>query len=263
MFIRKIFVVFLIITSLLLSGCGKDKNSNYQNNNSDVSVTSFNTDSKTSQLNVSSSSTSSKSKNTTDKSKLKNQIKTNSSALSTITKPSQKPIKTSIQKTKSTQKSKAEKTRIGTTIQRENSKNIQTTTKSLNNVSSTKSIEAEANKEFYVLIEIECKSAVGNKDLSGSITLPSNGIILSKTEIKVKSGQSALDVTKKVCQEMNIPIVCLNKSYVQSIGPIGEKQCGKFSGWTYKINGNKPSKSSDKYILEENDTLVWSFTATY
>lgn len=261
MFIKKLFISFLIVFSLIAGGCAEEKNSRDKNDTSSETVTELITDSVLSESN---STTSFNSKNTKAKgsnSKSKNEYTTAASASSSAAKVSEKTNK--IKKTKTAQTHQVNKSTENTAKKQKN-QSIQTTSKqNIQNSFSKQINETQTKNEFSISIEIECKSALEHKDLSDSVILPRNGIILRKTDIKVKSGQTALDVTEIICEKMNIPIVCINKSYVKSIGPIGEKQCGKFSGWSYKINGKKPSKSSDKYILKDNDTLVWSFVTTY
>lgn len=255
-FNKKLFILLWLTAALLLSGCSENKSSNNKEYTSPASVTASITTSNLSSSQVIDTSVETKAKTKTLSSKSKDSKKT----ISSVTKVSEKSDKTESGKTELTQKSKANRTKKNTTLQRQS---VQTAKTQNVNTTAFKNTSATEKNEFLIAVEIECKTALDSKDLNSSITLPSNGIILPKTYIKVKSGQSALDITKEICEKMNISIVCLNGSYVKSIGPIGEKQCGKFSGWTYKINGKKPSKSSDKYILEDNDTLVWSFVTTY
>lgn len=261
MYIKKLFISFLIVFSLIAGGCAEEKNSINKNDTSSETVTELITDSVLSESN---STTSFNNKNTTAKginSKSENEYKTAVSASSSAAKVSEKTNK--IKKTKTAKTHQVNKSTENTT-QRQKNRSLQTTyNQNIQNSFSKQINETQEKNEFSISIEIECKSALEHKDLSDSVILPQSGIILPKTEIKIKSGQSALDVTKTICEKMNIPIVCINKSYIKSIGPIGEKQCGKFSGWSYKINGKKPSKSSDKYVLNDNDILIWSFVTTY
>lgn len=258
-FNKKLFTVLLLISALLFSGCSDDKSSGNKEDTSPASITASITTSDLSSSHVNNNSSETIAKTKTLSSKNKDTKET----ISSVTKSSEKSVKTEIRKTKSTQKSKANKTRKNTTTQKANTKSINTTKNQDVKTTTLKHTSAKAKNEFLVTVEIECEAALDSKDLNSSVTLPSNGIILPKTEIRVKSGQSALDITKEICEKMNIPIVCLNGSYVKSIGLVGEKQFGKFSGWTYKVNGKKPPKSSDKYILEDKDTLVWSYVTAY
>lgn len=260
----KIIAALLLSASLLICGCSKDNSSGADGTASPASDTSVTVSSSVDLSQESKSSSDNKDESSSEKSQTSSENKSSDISSSGTAKTSDKTVKTQSKKTSTAAKTKSQKTsdktstqkRTTTVTHKSSKQNVQTN-------ASSKNSKVTAKNEFYVSIEIECKSAVGSKDLSSSVTLPSNGVILSKTDIKVKSGQSALDVTETACEQMGIPIVCLNGSYVSSIGPIGEKQCGKFSGWTYMVNGKKPSKSSDKYILEENDTLIWSYVTTY
>lgn len=47
--------------------------------------------------------------------------------------------------------------------------------------------------------------------------------------------------------------------YVSSIGGLSEKQFGDMSGWTYTVNGEYVTTSASETVLNDGDTLVWSY----
>ena len=51
-----------------------------------------------------------------------------------------------------------------------------------------------------------------------------------------------------------------SSSYVTGIGGLSEKDYGSKSGWMYFVNGEAPNKACGKYILQDGDGLVWSYT---
>lgn len=48
--------------------------------------------------------------------------------------------------------------------------------------------------------------------------------------------------------------------YVEGINHLYEFDCGKESGWTYKVNGWYPNYGSSEYSLKNGDSIVWYYT---
>ena len=93
--------------------------------------------------------------------------------------------------------------------------------------------------------------------------VPSNGIILGTSSLTVKNGSTAYDALKTACDNNGISLNITNSSYgkyIAGINYIDEKDCGKYSGWMYKVNDSFPNTSVDKYILKNGDNIVFSYT---
>lgn len=95
--------------------------------------------------------------------------------------------------------------------------------------------------------------------------IPDDGIILKITAISFSDGESVFDVTKRACRENNIqfeftitPIY--NSAYIEGIGNIYEFDCGTYSGWLYKVNGEFKNVSCSDVDLKDGDRIEWVYT---
>lgn len=126
-----------------------------------------------------------------------------------------------------------------------------------------KNTSAEQPQSITVTIAISCANAVGNSNLNSGITLPADGVILANSNVTISQNTSVFDLLKSVCAQKKIPFLYQDSmfgKYVQKIGPIGEKDCGAQSGWTYLINGSTPPVSADGYKkLKNGDKITWVY----
>lgn len=124
------------------------------------------------------------------------------------------------------------------------------------------------NDEITVYTSIDCKTVFDNYDrldqaLKNTDYIPSDGVILEKTEFKVKKGSSVLDFTKEITKAMDIQLEYSqspNDAYVQGINYLYEFSCGDLSGWMYSVNGEFASLGCDSYVLNDGDTVQWQYT---
>ncbi len=106
-----------------------------------------------------------------------------------------------------------------------------------------------------VTISINCDSV---KD-KGKSYIPNNGIVLEKTEIKIKNGDTVYDVLADVCKENKI-LFSANMGYIEGINNIFEMDFGKSSGWIYFVNGESPSVGCESFELADGDEIEWHYT---
>lgn len=52
------------------------------------------------------------------------------------------------------------------------------------------------------------------------------------------------------------------KDYVESIGGIADRVCGRDSGWLYLVDGTRPLKTANDYKLSGGETVKWVYTVT-
>lgn len=122
------------------------------------------------------------------------------------------------------------------------------------------------NQMINVSISIDCKTILNNmNDLKDGYEqfIPTNGMILSTEQFKVKKNTTVIDVLKKATSENEIKLVTVSSGfglYVKGIGQIEEKICGSSSGWMYKVNGNFPEYGASSYRLKDDDKIEWRFT---
>ncbi|MDY5577024.1 MAG: DUF4430 domain-containing protein [Lachnospiraceae bacterium] len=126
--------------------------------------------------------------------------------------------------------------------------------------------EVATEKEYFaVTIKISCEQILTHPDLNTQAKLPESGVFYQGT-IGVRNGETVLDVLGAACSEQKISYVNQSSgfgAYISSIGGLSEKECGKYSGWKYKVNGEIPPLSCDKYKLHENDEILWYYAADY
>lgn len=126
---------------------------------------------------------------------------------------------------------------------------------------------AEGKKAY---ITIECKTAAEMKSagkLKASVAevVPDDGIILPRTEITLKKGDTALEMLLRTTREREIHTsyqgdTSYGAAYVEAIGNLFEKDCGKKSGWMYKVDGKYPNYGSDKLKLKGGEEILWIYT---
>lgn len=111
-------------------------------------------------------------------------------------------------------------------------------------------------------IEIRCDVAVEFKDLIKNEgiknSIPSDGVIIRKTNYKIPAGQKVYDFLRQVCVDNNI-LFSANNGYVTSINNLSEKAISYGSGWMYKVNGISPNVGALSYTLKEGDTVLWYY----
>ena len=110
-----------------------------------------------------------------------------------------------------------------------------------------------------VSISISC-DAVKNE---GKSHIPANGIILDKTEIEIRNGDTVYDVFSEVCKKNGIlfsPRGAGELVYIEGIANIYEYDFGDESGWLYFVNGECPSVGCGSYALSDGDCIEWIYT---
>lgn len=123
-------------------------------------------------------------------------------------------------------------------------------------------------KEAY--ITITCEKAYEMKKagkLEGNFEdrIPENGIILERTAIPLKKDDTVLKVLLRSCKEREIPTsyqgnTSYGTAYVDGINNLFEKDCGKKSGWMYKVDGQFPMMGTDKYRLKGEEEIQFVYT---
>lgn len=112
----------------------------------------------------------------------------------------------------------------------------------------------EAEKQsITVTVSINCENALeyGKGDASGYFLTP--------CEYTAEQGDTAFDVLEAAAKENGITLKYQSKSYIQAINGLAERDCGGGSGWTYRVNGEKPNKAATKYELTDGDIIEWYY----
>lgn len=119
-------------------------------------------------------------------------------------------------------------------------------------------------------ITIECKTAAEKKstgELKDAVeaVIPSDGIILPETEVKLKNGDTVLSLLLRTCKDNKIHTsyqgeTSIGTAYVDGIGNLFEKDCGKKSGWMYTVDGDLPMLGVDEFDIKGGENIVFMYT---
>ena len=135
-------------------------------------------------------------------------------------------------------------------------------------------IRVESPEQYYqselktgggtVTMAIRCDVICG---LPGSERYPADGIIMPLTEFSISPEESALDLLYDAVKAYTLQIEVdgvsgntVETAYVRGIASLYEFDFGDLSGWTYTVNGVRPSVGSGACILHDGDRVVWEYT---
>jgi hypothetical protein len=133
---------------------------------------------------------------------------------------------------------------------------------------STTEKSTAASKKASCTISINCKTILQNMDqlaVEKKDFVPSNGIILKKTKVTLKDGDSVHDILQRVCKSKKIQMEssyspAYQSAYVEGINQLYEFDCGQESGWTYRVNGQFPNYGAGSYEVKDGDVIEWLYT---
>lgn len=126
----------------------------------------------------------------------------------------------------------------------------------------------EAARQDACTISINCSTINDNLDSlkKGKASfVPSNGIILSGFTVEVLANDTAFDILKRACEKNNIQFEyeytpAFGNYYIEGINQLYEKDCGMFSGWLYRVNGEFASVGCSEYKVKKNDNIEFIYT---
>ena len=156
-------------------------------------------------------------------------------------------------KTTSKKEKKNEKT-----TKTKNTKETTKTTTASKNESTAQTAEnqtTEAKQEQSCEFLISCKTVLSNKSaLQSNYQVPSGGKIYEK-KMEFEEGDTVMDVLKRTGVDIDV-----SKGYVAGIDGLYEFDCGKNSGWMYRVNGKFPNYMAGKCKLHDGDKVEWLYT---
>ena len=128
--------------------------------------------------------------------------------------------------------------------------------------------EEGKEKANTCLISVSCDTILKRPELLAEEKrelLPTDGKILDVREVTFEEDESAFDILLRVLKEEKIHIEFMetplyDSVYIEGIGNIYEMDCGKLSGWMYKVNGNFLQVSSSAYQPQSGDEIEWVYT---
>ena len=86
---------------------------------------------------------------------------------------------------------------------------------------------------------------LGSLDEEKAPYVPKDAVVLPRTQVSFTEGDTVFDVLQKVCAAADIQL---------------EFDCGKESGWMYKVNGWFPNYGCSACKVENGDDIVWCYT---
>lgn len=121
----------------------------------------------------------------------------------------------------------------------------------------TGTVTPKENVVGHVTLSIRCDVLVGVAD---DKHIPSDGVILPVTEFKITEGETAYELLIEAARAYGIHTETEGINYISGIGNIYEFDYGDLSGWTYLVNGQRPSVGSGEYKLNDGDVVEWFYT---
>lgn len=135
-------------------------------------------------------------------------------------------------------------------------------------------IKIESPAQFYeqaahsgggtVTMEIRCDAICG---MSGSERYPTDGTIIPLTEFSISEDETALELLYDAVKAYELQIEVdgvsgdtVNTAYVRGIASLYEFDFGDLSGWTYTVNGERPSVGCGSCPVQDGDRIVWYYT---
>ena len=119
-------------------------------------------------------------------------------------------------------------------------------------------------------LTIECHTLLDNLDNvkeSKQKYVPASGVILKKTKVPFTEGETVYDILKRTCKKAGIQLEVsysggYGSYYVEGIGHLYEFDCGRESGWVYRVNGKQPNYGCSSCVVQKGDNIVWSYTCS-
>lgn len=129
-------------------------------------------------------------------------------------------------------------------------------------------VNVNYKKSHTCTLSIDCKTILDNwkeLDKDKESYVPKDGWIMKKRTVIFYEGESVFDVvlreTKKEGIQMEYSMTPIyNSNYIEGIYNLYEFDCGRYSGWMYKVNGWYPNYGCSRYMLEDGDEICWRFT---
>lgn len=129
-------------------------------------------------------------------------------------------------------------------------------------------VKIDRTKEKTCYLTISCHTILNNMDqlTKGKESLvPSNGILLPKTEVVFYEGESVFDILKRETKKNRIHMESnftpmYNSAYIKGIGNLYEFDCGSNSGWMYSVNGWYPNYGVSRYAVQDQDNIQFNYT---
>ncbi len=130
---------------------------------------------------------------------------------------------------------------------------------------------SEAPAALTCSVSIRCDTILDNLDLldpEKTELVPSDGVLLSRSDVTFEEGESAFDLLKWVCQDEGVHLEFsitpgYGSAYIEGIGNLYEFDCGERSGWLYQVNGQAPDRACSEYQLQPDDKVEFLYSCDW
>jgi hypothetical protein len=247
-----LIIPFLLILSLV--GCGSTSDSTKITNVEETKEQQENTASEEAETTIF---------------KANNEKETQSSTTTTVAKTEQKDS------SESTSTNKQESTSVDTSAKKKqtsSSKPIQTNEKKNNDNASDKIISTEkTDKETTNTTTKSTTVTTKPSSIKENVTImiigsKEIGVILPKSKVIIKNGDTVLDVLLKSAKDHHFDVEYSGSgamAYIEGIYNLYEFDYGPKSGWNFKINGSIVNKSSDMVKVKIDDYIEWIYSEDF
>jgi hypothetical protein len=201
--------------------------------------------------------------------KANNEKETESSTTTTVAKTEQKDS------SESTNTNKQDSTSVDTSAQKKqnNSSKLTQSNEKKNNDSasdkkiSTEKTDKETTNTTTKSTTVTTKSSPIQENVSITIIGSKEiGVILPKSKVIIKTGDTVLDVLLKSAKDNHIDVEYSGSgamTYIEGIYNLYEFDYGPKSGWNFKLNGTIVSKSSDMVKVKKDDHIEWVYSEDF
>ena len=95
--------------------------------------------------------------------------------------------------------------------------------------------------------------------------VPEDGIIFKSQTVEFFEGESVFDVMLREMKKNKIHFEFVktplyDSAYIEGVGNLYEFDCGRHSGWMYRVNGESPTYGCSHYILKNGDKIEFYYT---
>ena len=119
-----------------------------------------------------------------------------------------------------------------------------------------------------VFVSIRCDTILDNMEkLDPALApfVPADGTVLSETEYVLREGDTVFDILTRAVKTHRIQMEYSGSKkagtvYIEGIANLYEFSCGDLSGWTYLVNGERPSVGASAYKPKNGDRIEWLYT---
>ncbi len=117
-------------------------------------------------------------------------------------------------------------------------------------------------------LNIKCDTVLKNIDKLAAEKrdiVPEDGVILADDSAEFAEGESLFDIFKRELKAKNIHIdfeasSSLGTAYVKGIANLYSGDCGEFSGWMIRVNGEDLTVGCSDYYPKNGDMIEWLYT---